>query len=195
VLEHDRLRLGEQHRVVQRVIVQAAGVQWEVANAHLHWSLRDDELRADQVRRLVDWLRGDLPTVVCGDFNAKPGWRAVSTARERFTSAYAATHGGREPDYTFPTPLWRAIPLGPFSRHVVTRLVLPAFTHRRAPWRSTLDYIFVDERVDVTACELAFDVPLPGRPWVYPSDHLGLAASLRLRPTAIELANGSPGGA
>ena len=194
VLEHDRLLLGAQHRVVQRVIVDAGGEHWEVANAHLHWSLRDDDVRAGQVRRLMSWLRGDLPTVVCGDFNAKPGWRAVNAARERFVSAYAATHGGHEPEYTFPTPLWRAVPLGPIGRRLVTRVVLPAFTHRRAPWRTTLDYIFVDEQVCVETCEVAFDVPLPGRPWVYPSDHLGLAANLRRRPDGPEFAPRAPGG-
>lgn len=195
VLEHDRLLLGAQHRVVQRVIVEGGGGAWEVANAHLHWSLRDDELRAQQVRRVVEWLRGDLPTVVCGDFNARPGWRAVSTARERFVSAYAATHGGHEPEYTFPTPLWRAIPLGPVGRRLVTRVVLPAFTHRRAPWRTTLDYIFVDERVAVESCDVAFDVPLPGRPWVYPSDHLGLAATLHARVGPPRFATTEPGAA
>jgi endonuclease/exonuclease/phosphatase family metal-dependent hydrolase len=195
VIEHGRLQLAEQHRVVQRAIVQVDDQPWEVANAHLHWSLRDDEVRAGQVRRLVDWLRGDLPTVLCGDFNAKPGWRAVNAAREHFTSAHAVTHGGHEPDYTFPTPLWRAVPLGPIGRRVVTRLVLPAFTHRRAPWRTTLDYIFVDERVEVEACEVAFDVPVPGRPWVYPSDHLGLAAVLRARAGPAQLVKADPGAA
>ncbi len=177
VVAHDVLELGAQDRVVQRAIVRHGGETWEVANAHLHWSLRDDEVRVRQVRQLMDWLRGDLPTVVCGDFNAPPHWRAVATARERFSSAYATVHG-REPDYTFPTPLWRGLPLGPIGRRVASAVVRPVFNHRRAPWRSTLDYIFVDERVTVLECQIAFDTPAADRPWLYPSDHLGLNAVL-----------------
>jgi endonuclease/exonuclease/phosphatase family metal-dependent hydrolase len=174
---HDRLELGAQDRVVQRAIVRQGDQRWEVANAHLHWSLRDDEVRTSQVQHLIEWLHGGLPTVICGDFNAKPQWKAVVRARQRFVSAHAVAHGA-EPEYTFPTPLWRGVPLGPTTRWLARR-ILPLFTHRRAPWHATVDYIFVDDRVTVVSCDVAFDVAVAGRPWLYPSDHLGLAAVLR----------------
>lgn len=181
VLEHERLELPNQDRVVMRCIVRHGDTDWEVANAHLHWSLRDDELRADQVRRAVEWLRHDLPTVVCGDFNAKPGWKAVEAARAHYRSAHAVVHG-HEPTYTFPTPMYRGARFGPRGRLVASALVRPLMNHRHAPWRTTLDYIFVDERVAVEDCQVAFDVPDPARPWLYPSDHLGLTALLRALP-------------
>jgi endonuclease/exonuclease/phosphatase family metal-dependent hydrolase len=180
VEDHDRLEFGDQDRVAMRAIVRQGDERWEVANAHLHWSLRDDVLRARQVRRMVDWLGHELPTIVCGDFNAKPGWKAVAIAREHYSSAHERVHG-HEPHYTFPTPLYRGARLGPRSRHLASAMMRPVFNHPRAPWRTTLDYIFVDQRVEVLACDVAFDVPDPARPWLYPSDHLGLAAELALR--------------
>jgi endonuclease/exonuclease/phosphatase family metal-dependent hydrolase len=45
-----------------------------------------------------------------------------------------------------------------------------------------LDYIFVNDRVEVHDGWLAFDRPGVGDPTLYPSDHFGLAATLTLRP-------------
>jgi endonuclease/exonuclease/phosphatase family metal-dependent hydrolase len=74
--------------------------------------------------------------------------------------------------------MYRGAPLGPRGRRVASAMIRPVFNHRLAPWRTTLDYIFVDERVAILDCDVAFDVPDPARPWLYPSDHLGLAATL-----------------
>ena len=89
---------------------------------------------------------------------------------------------GREPSYTFPTPMYRGARLGPRGRTITSALVRPLMNFKRAPWRTTLDYIFVDERVAVDDCQVACDVPDPARPWLYPSDHLGLSAVLRALP-------------
>jgi endonuclease/exonuclease/phosphatase family metal-dependent hydrolase len=46
-------------------------------------------------------------------------------------------------------------------------------------WRGTLDYIFVDPGVEVQRCEVAFQRHAPNNPQIYPSDHLGLTATLQ----------------
>ena len=43
-----------------------------------------------------------------------------------------------------------------------------------------LDYVFVNDRVAVHDAWLAFDRPSPADPGLYPSDHLGVAASVSL---------------
>jgi len=62
-----------------------------------------------------------------------------------------------------------------------------ALVHGSEPSRTlvaggVLDYIFVDERVTVLDAWVAFDRPDPCDQRVFPSDHLGLAATLSLVP-------------
>lgn len=49
-------------------------------------------------------------------------------------------------------------------------------------WRGTLDYIFVDGAVRVERCEVAFNRPSPDDERLYPSDHFGLVADIRMEP-------------
>jgi endonuclease/exonuclease/phosphatase family metal-dependent hydrolase len=179
VLAHDRMEFGHQGRVAQRVVIHHAGARWTICNAHLHWSVRDDRTRREEVTRLLGWLERGVPTVLCGDFNAPPRYRAVATLRERFVWAQAPPYtGGITP--TFPTALRR----GPGVRHALrsgaVRVLGPVIHHRREPWQDVLDYIFVDPVVRVLRCDVVLDSPAPHDPRLFPSDHRGVFAELAL---------------
>jgi len=175
---HETLSLGGQGRVAQRVTIRHRHAHWTFVNAHLYWSLFDDAVRRRQVRRLLDWLSVGPPAVVCGDFNAQPHYTAIAAMRRRFVSAHATVHG-REPEYTCPTPLHRGSGARQTARRAALRLGGLLLKGERTAWRGTLDYIFVDRSVRVHHCGVAFHGHAPHNPRLYPSDHLGLAATLQ----------------
>ena len=91
-----------------------------------------------------------------GDLNARPGSPTIALLSGRLRSAHLAVHGC-EPDRTVPTPL-RAGAAGAGS---------------------VLDYVFVNDQVEVGDARLAFDeVEGP----LCASDHYGLIADLTPRP-------------
>ena len=77
-----------------------------------------------------------------------------------FRSAYAEANGA-DPDVTWPSGL-----------------VAPAMDTDGTP--GCLDYVWVRGRVDVDTARTVFDRPAAHDPTLYPSDHLGVAATLRL---------------
>jgi len=179
VEDHSTLAFGRQGRVAHRITVSTAAGPCVVGNAHLFFSAFNDVTRRFQVERLLRWLPERMPTVVCGDFNAEPGYPSIAVMRRGFRSAFAVIHGA-EPAYTCPTPLDR----GPGLRHGVRRLALRILGWILRPgepsWRGTLDYIFVSPELNVEDCQLVLDRPSPTHPKIYPSDHLGLMATLGL---------------
>jgi endonuclease/exonuclease/phosphatase family metal-dependent hydrolase len=195
VLAHDRMVFEHQGRVAQRVVIDHARTRWTVCNAHLHWSVRDDRTRQEQVTRLLGWLSPGEPTVLCGDLNAPPHYRAVATLRQRFVWAQTPPHTAADRP-TFPTALRR----GPGPRHrlrsVAVRLLGPLLHHQREPWQAVLDYIFVDPVVRVLRCDVVLDQPAPHDPRLFPSDHRGVFAELALGTDPERDASpGSPRGA
>lgn len=174
VTGHDRcLDLGASD-VALRVHVDAGDAGLEVVTTHLHFgpTRRGSEIRTAQVRRLLDWL-GPFPPertlVLAGDFNAGAAGDTIKRLKKQLRSAYEEVHG-HEPEWTHPTPLLDivdtdaafGVPLLPESKgHAV-------------------DYLFVSSPIDVLGCELAFDRAAPEDPRLFPSDHLGLVASVRV---------------
>jgi endonuclease/exonuclease/phosphatase family metal-dependent hydrolase len=77
--------------------------------------------------------------------------------KSRFRSAHEAVHG-KEPEKTWTTPV---------------------NTFDPAP-HGTLDYIFVSPEWTVKDAGLAFNKPSPNDANLFPSDHLGLFATLSL---------------
>jgi endonuclease/exonuclease/phosphatase family metal-dependent hydrolase len=150
--------------ICQRARLDVPGGPLDVYNLHL--DPHHDTLRHAQATAVLDWIAlGGAPGVVVGgDFNAAPTGGTVSRFAACLRSAYAAVHG-REPDRTFPTPFMdekRGRPGPP-------------------PRPATLDYLFVSpDSITVTAADLAFTAPAAGAPTLYPSDHYGLVADLRL---------------
>jgi endonuclease/exonuclease/phosphatase family metal-dependent hydrolase len=179
VEDHASLAFGRQGRVAHRITLRTPAGPCVVGNAHLFFSAFNDVTRRSQVERMLRWLPEGMPTVVCGDFNAEPGYASLAVMRRRFRSAYAAVHGA-EPDYTCPTPLER----GPGLHHSMRRLALRILGRILRPgepsWRGTLDYIFVSLGLYVEDCQLVLNRPSPTDPRIYPSDHIGLMARLRL---------------
>jgi endonuclease/exonuclease/phosphatase family metal-dependent hydrolase len=158
VLERGSLDLGGDHRVANWVRVQLAdGATAEVYNAHL--SARDGALRDRQAGLLLDHMaaRGDVPKLMVGDLNATPGSSTLGLLGDRFRSAYAVVHG-QEPARTWPTPLRPGAGSG-----------------------RVLDYVLVDDRIEVDEAWVAFDRPAPTDPTLFPSDHLGIAATVSVR--------------
>jgi endonuclease/exonuclease/phosphatase family metal-dependent hydrolase len=63
----------------------------------------------------------------------------------------------------------------------VKSYLLSLFANRQFKlWRGTLDYVFVNEHVGVHDCRVILNQPAPHDPTLYPSDHVGLAATLEL---------------
>jgi endonuclease/exonuclease/phosphatase family metal-dependent hydrolase len=172
------LDLKTQWRVAHYVRVRVAGRPLVFCNGHYFWKPLESEQRVHQVRRLLDWLGAlpaEWPVIAVGDFNGTPGSRALQLMRTRFASAHAAQHG-REPEWTCPTPLGYA-----GWAHWVKSYALSVLANRRLKlWRGTLDYIFVNAPIRVRACRVILDQPAPHDPTLYPSDHLGLAATLEV---------------
>jgi endonuclease/exonuclease/phosphatase family metal-dependent hydrolase len=178
--------LGTQNRVAQCVQVSVDGRCVLFVNGHFFWYPGEHSHRSQQIQVLHAWLKRHTEhkpagVVVCGDFNGTPQSRAIRAMQAplgwaSFESAHSRKHGC-EPDWTCPTPLqWRHEPW----RATIFTMAGLAIQKRRGPWRGTLDYIFVNERIAVEDCRVTFDKHAPHDPTLYPSDHLGLWAQLKV---------------
>jgi endonuclease/exonuclease/phosphatase family metal-dependent hydrolase len=179
VEHHDTLDLRSQKRTAQLVQVDVGGRPLVFVNGHYYWMPGAHAARIRQVERLLEWL-GTLPTetpiIACGDYNGTPDSPAIALMRQTFQSVHSARHG-REPDFTFPTPLVSRAAV----RSAITRGLLRLFSNRPgAGWHGTLDYIFVSPNIRVVECDVILDRPAPDDPTLYASDHFGLGATLEL---------------
>lgn len=180
VSHHSTLDLQTQSRVAQAVRVEISGQPLLFCNGHYFWKPLESEQRTRQVRLLLDWLGAqpaDLPIIAVGDFNGTPESRALQLMRSRFASAHVAVHGC-EPDWTCPTPLGYSGWAQWAKSYVLSLLANRQFKL----WRGTLDYIFVNGRIRVQDCRVILNQPAPHDPTLYPSDHVGLSATLELSP-------------
>ncbi len=166
---HDSLALGYGGRVALRVNVELPNRQTlDFVSTHLHHVAYEKEARVEQVMRLLGWLRDrrHIPQqIVAGDFNEAPDGLAIERMKQGFRSAYALQHG-HEPLATFPTAL-----IEPF---------VLAQTDGREVWAACLDYIFVSPAVRVTAVSLFCHLPADEDDTLYPSDHVGLLATVAI---------------
>jgi endonuclease/exonuclease/phosphatase family metal-dependent hydrolase len=162
--DHDRLDLRMTRSAHRVRIALPGGTRLVFAVTHLHHLPDDHGVRQGQVERLLPWLDaspGHDAMIVVGDFNADPREFAYAAMRAAgFTSAYA-TANGTEPPVTWPSGL-----------------VAPAMDTDGEP--DCLDYIWVRGAVAVEDARLVFDRPAVGDPTLYPSDHFGLAAHVRI---------------
>lgn len=161
-VEHEILDLMSFESIAQRLVFEVEGRRFAFVGTHLHYPVDASEARVRQAEYLLAWLdrHGDgLPLTLTGDFNAyaQPPEKTVQVLKSRFRSAYETVHG-REPEKTWPTPVntWDKSPAG------------------------TLDYVWVSPEWRVLDAGLCFDEPSPENPAVYPSDHTGVYARLRL---------------
>ena len=174
----DTLDLLGQGRVAQCVQIRGGDHTILFANGHLFWQPGDSETRLNQVRRLLAWLgeiRGEHPVVICGDFNGTPETQAIQEICQQYASAYASIHG-TEPAYTCPTPRKRSFLSQLNTLRSYFMYLRPQ--HINPFWRGTLDYIFVDPRLQVKDCQIILNMPSLTHINIYPSDHFGLYAEL-----------------
>ncbi len=175
VLEHDGLDYLAMEDVAHRVRLDlGGGGRLDLYNTHLYYrqTAAGGRVRRGEARRLVEWADahvGDAPRVLVGDFNAPAGGGTVAIFKEAHRSAYEAVHG-REPRQTWPTPL--AFTVDAMRCYGVA--VVPAAYH------AVFDYIFVSRAIEVLDARLAFDRSDPADDTLYPSDHFGLVARLRV---------------
>jgi endonuclease/exonuclease/phosphatase family metal-dependent hydrolase len=179
VKRHEILDLLTQNRVAQLVEFRIDGEILIFVNGHLFWQPGESQERNVQVELLLDWLDtqpADVPVIVAGDFNGLPGTTATELMREYFDSAYQAIHGA-EPEYTCPTPLPNS------TRFKLQSLIGWRLGKRPKPdpdWKGTLDYIFVDPRLHTEDCQLVLDRPAENNANLYPSDHFGIFAIIKV---------------
>jgi endonuclease/exonuclease/phosphatase family metal-dependent hydrolase len=162
VLAHERLDLGSGNRIAQRLQLALPGDRvLDFYNTHLHHASDGDELRLRQVERILDWMKthDGVPQVLVGDFNARPDDAAIRAIMNRggLHSAFIAVHGV-EPAATVPTPL---------GRH-------------RDDEEKVIDYIFVNDLIEVQDAWITFDRAHDTDERLSASDHFGLAATISL---------------
>ena len=151
--------LGAQGRVVQLVTVRPPeGGVLDVYNTHL--GLGGEALRSAQAERILDWMedRRPAPAVVAGDLNARPGSPTIELLSSCLRSAHLVVHGS-EPPRTVPTPLRR----------------------QHTGEGSVLDYVFVNDLLEVHDARIAFDQCADHDPTLVASDHYGLLATVARR--------------
>ena len=161
VLYHVGIGLGQGGRVALRVHVELPSHQtMDFVATQLHQVSFEKEAREEQAMKLMGWLHSHkrVPIqVVAGDLNETPDGPAIAYIKQSFRSAYAQCYG-REPLATYPTHL-----VGGES---------PA---------ACLDYIFysaavhrvIDAALFCTTADREDDT-------LYPSDHVGLVATLEV---------------
>ena len=162
--EVDRLDLGHR-RAAHRVLVPLPdGPTLLVAVTHLHHRVPDAVLRDEQAVALVAWLDAAPPAsvqVVMGDFNADPAEPAYARmVAAGFRSAYAEANGA-EPSVTWPSGLQA-----------------PAMDTDGDP--ACLDYVWLRGQASVLHARLWADRPAADDPTLYPSDHLGIVATVEI---------------
>jgi endonuclease/exonuclease/phosphatase family metal-dependent hydrolase len=158
----DRLDLGRNRSALRVRVSLPSGADLDFVVTHLHHLTADEAVREEQASTLTSWLAGnDRPLVVVGDFNAHPGEAAYRVMREAgFRSAHVEANGA-EPPVTWPSGIQA-----------------PGIDEDGEP--ACLDYIWVRGAITVESCRVTFDRPAVDDPTLYPSDHFGLAARIRL---------------
>ncbi len=181
VKQHESLDLLTQSRVAQIVHFRLENLDLLLVNAHFYWQPGVSEKRLAQIELMLDFLDTqpvDRPVIICGDFNGLPESPSIERMRRYFDSAHKIVHK-QEPDYTCPTPLQNS------TKMKLRNLTAGLLGLRPKPdpeWRGTLDYIFVDPRLQTEDCRVVLNRPAENNPQIYPSDHFGLFALIQINP-------------
>lgn len=142
-----------------RVVIEERPVDFYVT--HLYRLRGDDFLRLFQVQQLLQWIdsRADgTPAIVCGDFNATLDAASAGLMATRF-----------RPTQTGPTAF---TPLADCNG---------AVSHPDWPrMNRCIDYIWISDGIEILASEVCFNRPSPDDPSLWPSDHAGVWADLRI---------------
>jgi endonuclease/exonuclease/phosphatase family metal-dependent hydrolase len=141
--------------------VRAGEHMIDVYVTHQYMSRGDDALRLYQAQQLLEWIdsRDDCTArIVCGDFNATLDMPSAKLMASRL-----------RPTQTAPTAF---TPLADAEGNV---------SHPgRARMDRCIDFIWVSEALTVNASEVCFNRGSPTDAALYPSDHAGVWADLRI---------------
>jgi len=133
----------------------------DVYVTHQYMSRGDESLRLFQAQQLLAWIesRSDVVgRIVCGDFNATLDKPSAALMATRF-----------RPTQTAPTAF---TPLADDAGNV---------THPYWPRMDRcIDFVWIDGPLEVVASEVCFNKGSAADPSLYPSDHAGVWADLRL---------------
>jgi endonuclease/exonuclease/phosphatase family metal-dependent hydrolase len=158
----ERIDLGRNRSALRVPVSLPGGARVDFVVTHLHHLVPDEAVREEQAIQVTEWLRPDAgPLIVVGDFNAEPveaAYRVMLDAGFRSASVEA---NGAEPAVTWPSGIQA-----------------PGMDIDGEP--GCLDYIWLRGALTVDSCRLAFDRPAVDDPTLYPSDHLGLSAQIRV---------------
>jgi endonuclease/exonuclease/phosphatase family metal-dependent hydrolase len=141
--------------------IDIAGRAVDVYVTHLYMSRGDDSLRLFQVQQLLAWIdsRADgTPSIVCGDFNATLDAASAGLMATRFRPTQTAPTAftplaGRDGDVSH--PYWPRMD-------------------------RCIDYIWISEDIELLASGVCFNQPSADDPSLWPSDHAGVWADLRI---------------
>jgi len=163
VVAQSAVGLGYRGRVALRITIELpTGQLIDVVCTHFHHGQDNIEARHEQAMQLIGWLTEDNNRVsyqiLAGDFNDVPGSLAVQAMKQAYRSAYEVKHG-HEPLATFPTALV------PYSGLLGV----------------CLDYLFISSAFqEVVQAEIFARHAAAGDNTLYPSDHVGLLATLKI---------------
>jgi len=161
VIETGNLDYLSRSRIAQVTRLEIEGRQVDVYVTHLHHVREEEGLRQYQVQRLFQWIksRDDVSTsIVCGDFNANPDSPSIKLIPDFYRTVQTAP--------TFPTGL--RVPGEPVTGPGVKRL------------SRCYDYVWITGDLEMHEAGRCFDQPDPDDPTLWPSDHVGVWADLKL---------------
>lgn len=175
LLSQNNLTLSEV-RNAQRVALKCknSNIIISFTNVHLHHLLNppDAFVRLDQIQRTLSWMKeldasqNTHLSILVGDFNCSPdeiGYGEIMQAG--YQSAFLEAHGS-EPFLTFPTGLQA--------------------TTMDTDGPITCDYIFLRNcdstkcTYEIQECTLFGNQPHAADPTLYPSDHIGVRARVKI---------------
>ncbi|WP_016952083.1 endonuclease/exonuclease/phosphatase family protein [Anabaena sp. PCC 7108] len=152
-----------------------------ICNGHYFWHPGSHQKRNKQIQMMLDWLSEfpeTMPIISVGDFNGTPDTSGIKLIKEKYRSAYEVYHGN-EPEYTCPTLLDHLDKISWRRRFkLFWRTLIFNKTWKR--WQGTLDYIFINQHLQVKDCRITLNQPAANNRYLYPSDHFGIVADLEI---------------
>jgi len=162
--EPERVDLGLNRSALRVRLTLAGGSSLAFIVTHLHHEGPHEAERDGQAETLIGWLDGGPSAdgfIVVGDFNADPDEPTYARmVGAGFQSAHREANGA-EPAVTWPSGIQA-----------------PGMDTDGSP--ECLDYIWMRGAVAVDDCRVVFDRPAVDDETLYPSDHFGLAAHVRV---------------
>jgi endonuclease/exonuclease/phosphatase family metal-dependent hydrolase len=162
--DDERLGLDEGRSALRVRLRLPGGATLLAGVTHFHHVPAGEAIRDTQAAGLVAWLDAAPSSeaqVVVGDFNAQPSEPAYARMVAAGFRSASVEANGAEPDITWPSGLQA-----------------PAMATDGRP--GCIDYVWVRGSVAVESASLTFDRPAADDPTLYPSDHVGIQARLRI---------------